>query len=232
MVSQVICVVCSVLPQPNTTEITFYKFPKPIEQPNSFKAWKNALIAALSEEKHPCTESVDDSRLCEAYICSRHFTAADFSFDNGKLILVKDAIPTRLTKSQYENGSEEKSISTTKDYEPTAQGNNFASTLTKNFMTTSRNNLRSDMVCTETSRGLTPNASECITAMKINWNDKLFSDIGKTAISVPVTPKRHADLEQKVESFGKIFKRLRNDNLLTESYVDKLKVIFFLFLES
>lgn len=214
MVSQVICVVCSVLPQPHTTEITFYKFPKSTESPTLFKAWQNALVTALSNER---PEFSDDLSLIDTYVCSQHFTESDISFENGKLVLLKDAVPSRLTKNLYESEvSKPFVITSTKEYEPSNRSNNFASTLTKDFVTTSRNNLCSDLVCTETSRVLTPNVSEFITAMACN---------SASALGFTESNKRHIELEHKIESFGKIFKRLRYDNVLTESYVDKLKVI-------
>lgn len=86
MVSQVICVICSVVPEPHTTEITFYKFPKAAEMPTLFKSWKNAVVDALSKER---PELLDDASLCDTYICSRHFTVDDFAFKNGQLGLVE-----------------------------------------------------------------------------------------------------------------------------------------------
>lgn len=219
MVSQVVCVICSVLPEPHTTEITFYKFPK-ATVPDLYKAWKNALVAALSNDR---PELSDDANLNDTYICSRHFTASDFAFANGKLILLKDAIPTRITKNLYDVASTEVE-KITKEYEPTARGNNFASTLTKDYVTTSHHNLRSDLISTETSRALTPSISEFITSMRKQSDSKISYVIAKGESDTFSAKKRHTDLEQKVESYGKIFKRLHSDNLLTESYVDKLKV--------
>lgn len=225
MVSQVICVICSVLPQPHTTEITFYKFPKISEVPTSFKAWKNALVAALSNER---PEFSEDCTLIDTYVCSRHFDGTDFSFEKGKLVLLKDAIPSRLTKDLYDDDVEKPIEKTTKEYQPSSLTNNFASTLTKDFVTTSRNNLRADVFSTETSRIITPSVSEFITAISRNSDYKVSTDVTKLASDILATTKRHADLEHKIESYGKIFKRLRHDNLLTVSYVDQLKVNHFL----
>lgn len=217
MVSQVVCVICSVLPEPRTTQITFYKFPKACEQPAAFQSWKNVITDALSKER---PELLDDSNLHDTYVCSQHFIASDFSFDMGKLILLKDSIPSRITKDLYENvaGTEPEPLA--KEYAPSSHGN-FASTLTKNFMTTSHHNLRSDLISTETSRALTPSVSASI-AFAMSKNDGKF--LNQMDGDILGEKKRHVDLENKVESFGKIFKRLRNDNLLTESYVDELKV--------
>lgn len=220
MVSQVVCVVCSSLPEPRTTQITFYKFPKASEQTGLFKAWKSALTEVLSSER---PELLDDSNLNDTYVCSQHFTASDFSFDNGKLILQKDAVPSRIAKNLFENAAERVQDKFTKEYAPSSHGN-FASTLTKDFVTTSHHNLRSDLISTETSRALTPSVSACISFSKGQNEDKLFKISDDDTIDILSVKKRHADLEYKVESYEKIFKRLRSDNLLTESYVDKLKV--------
>lgn len=217
MVSQVVCVICSVLPEPRTTEITFYKFPKASEQPSTFRSWKNVITDALSKER---PELLDDSNLNDTYVCSQHFIASDFSFDMGKLILLKDSIPSRITKDLYEIIAETEPESFPKEYAPSSHGN-FASTLTKNFMTTSHHNLRSDLISTETSRALTPSVSASIAFAMSKNDDKFLNQIEGDILG---EKKRRVDLEYKVESFGKIFKRLRNDNLLTESYVDELKV--------
>lgn len=222
MVSQVICVICSVLPEPKTTDITFYKFPNAIDSPAAYKIWKNALVDALSDER---PEILNDAHLSDSYICSRHFVGTDFVFENGKLVLMKNAVPTRIAKSIYEGIDCIEPIKIIKEYEPSSRGNNFAQTLTKNFVTTSRNNLNSGAVCTETSRALTPSVSEYImsSAAKI---DGVTFDIGDkaTVASLVNTRKRNVDLEHKIESFEKIFKCMRSDNLLTENYVQKLKV--------
>lgn len=215
------CVVCSVVPEPHTTEITFYKFPKATELPTLFQAWKNALVEALLNER---PEFSDDNNLNETYVCSRHFTASDFSFDNGKLVLVKDAVPSRITKNLYDAGNSKVS----EDYEPTSRACNFASTLTKDFVTTSHHNLRSDLICTETSRALTPTVSVTSgmfqSSKRLKNDDNISENIEKDGSDSLSAKKRDVDLELKIESYGKIFKRLRSDNLLTESYVDKLKV--------
>lgn len=216
MVSQVVCVICSILPELHSTEITFYKFPKAAERPVSFKAWKTALIDALVKDR---PELSNDASLNDTYVCSRHFIASDFSFDNGKLVLLKDAIPSRIAKDLYDVDTEKgnnKSEILPKEYEPSTRTNNFASTLMKDFVTTSHHNLRSDLISTETSRVLTPSVSEYITTLtKIDGMGSIDKHLHK----------RQADLEHKIESYGKIFKRLRSDNLLTESYVNALKVI-------
>lgn len=217
MVAQVVCVVCSVLPEPGTTEITFYKFPKLSDQPTAFRAWKNVIADELSKER---PELLDDSNLIDTYVCSQHFTASDFSFEMGKLILLKNAIPSRITKKQCEDISDKEHDLFTKEYTPSSHGN-FATSLTKNFMTTSHQNLRSNLISTETSRALTPSVSSSIAFAKSKFDDKLLYP---TEDDILREKKRHADLEYKVESFGKIFKRLRSDNLLSESYMDKLKV--------
>lgn len=205
MVSQVICVVCSVLPEPNTTEITFYKFPNAAVSPSSFSAWQSALVKALSDDR---PELTDESSLSDTYVCSQHFTAADFAFKNGKLVLSDDAVPSLFTQKLNADALI-RQIEDKREYEPTNRSNNFASTLTKDFMTMSRHNLRSDYISTETSRALTPNASITFSRMEVSNSDK----------------RRHSELEQKIESFERILKRLRNDNVLTESYVHQLKVI-------
>lgn len=219
MVSQVVCVVCSILPVQHTTEITFYKFPKNTERPVLFKAWKDALLEALDKER---PELNDDANLIDTYVCSRHFNASDFKFDNGKLILVNDAVPSRIAEHLYNvtasNKDDIKSAISSKDYEPSM--NNFASTLVKNFVTTSHHNLRSDLISTETSRVLTPTVSEYITSLT-KMDGKTFAEATSGKFK---EHKRQIDLEQKIESYNKIFKRLRGDNLLSESYVDKLKV--------
>ncbi|XP_031635727.1 uncharacterized protein LOC116348757 [Contarinia nasturtii] len=236
MVSQVMCVICSVVPEPHTTEITFYKFPKAIELPILFKSWKSVLVKALAKER---PEFSDDDYLNETYVCSQHFTASDFSFDNGKLILLKDAIPSRFTKNEDDAGN---SNEVAKEYEPSSRTCNFASTLTKDFVTTSHHNLRADLVCTETSRALTPSCSEfsvfqtptkiVVKSFPSDYTAKNTSDntakntsdnTAKDTSDSSNVKKRDADMEQKIESYGKIFKRLRSDNLLTASYVDKLK---------
>lgn len=225
MVSQVICVICSVVPEPHTTEITFYKFPNAIESPAAFRAWKTAFADGLATER---PELLDADNLTDTYVCSRHFTATDFAFENGKLVLVKNSVPSRITKSSYEVNDDSQPIQIAKDYEPSSHANNFARTLTKNFMTTSRQNIRTVSVCTETSRAITPSASEyVVTSMSkndgfvFNIPDKV---IGNSLDSTPVK-KRPVNLEQQIESFAKIFKRMRSDNLLTETYVQELKVI-------
>lgn len=219
MVSQVICVICSVLPEPKTTDITFYKFPNAIESPAKYKIWKNAFVDALSEER---PEILNDAHLSDSYICSRHFTATDFVFENGKLVLMTNAVPSRIAKSVYEGNDTDQSNKITKEYEPSSRGNNFATTVTNNFVTTSRNNRHSDLVCTETSRALTPSVSEFIMS-----STAITYDIGDKA-SLVNTRKRNVELEHKVESFEKIFKCMRSDNLLTENYVQKLKVSDFI----
>lgn len=224
MVSQVVCVVCSILPvQPHTIEITFYKFPKSTERPVLFKAWKNALLEALAEER---PELNDDANLIDTYVCSRHFKASDFKFDNGKLVLVNDVVPSRIAEHLYNVAASEKdddkSVILSKEYEPSM--NNFASTLMKNFVTTSHHNLRSDLISTETSRVLTPTVSEYITSLT-KMDGKSFAEATSDKFK---DHKRRIDLEQKIESYNKIFKRLRGDNLMTESYVDKLKVILII----
>lgn len=221
MVSQVVCVICSILPEQNTTEITFYKFPKQTERPVQFKAWKNALLEVLAKER---PELSNDDSLTDTYVCSRHFTASDFVFSNGKLVLLKDAAPSRIAKEVYDVASEkdyEKLLFLPKEYEPSTRTNNFASTLMKDFVTTSHHNLRSDLISTETSRVLTPSVSEYITSLT-KMDGKSFAVATCDKFN---EHKRNIDLEIKIESYGKIFKRLRSDNLLTESYVDKLKVI-------
>lgn len=220
MVSQVVCVVCSIVPVQHTTEITFYKFPKITERPVSFKAWKSALLDALAKER---PELNDDANLIDTYVCSRHFNAPDFKFDNGKLVLLEDAVPSRVAEHLYNVAASEKAdikaAIPSKEYEPSM--NNFASTLMKNFVTTSHHNLRSDLISTETSRVLTPTHSEYITSLT-KMDGKSFAVATSDKFK---DHKRRIDLEQKIESYSQIFKRLRGDNLLTESYVDKLKVI-------
>lgn len=224
MVSQVICVICSVLPEPHTTQITFYKFPKAAEVPTLFKSWKNAVVDALSEER---PELSDDANLHDTYVCSRHFTVDDFAFKNGHLCLVENAIPSLLAKTQYENGDSKQASRITKEYEPSSRCDNFATTLTKDFVTTSRHNLRSDLVCTETSRVLTPTVTEYVTTSKRNIDDILSKNIGKLIDSgdrLDVSKKRNIDVQHKIDVFEKIFKRMRCDNVLTEAYLEKLKV--------
>lgn len=225
MVSQVICVVCSTLPEPHTTQITFYKFPKASEQSAMFKAWKSALSDALSHERPELTE---DASLIDTFVCSRHFIASDFSFINGKLILLKDAIPSRIAKSLYESDDCNVNDKITKEYEPSTRTNNFATTLTKDYVTTSHNNLhqRSDLISTETSRVLTPTVSEFFATARIKIDGPSMELAPKLPVDTPPVSKkkRHISLEHKIESFEKIFKRLRQDNLLTESYLEQLKV--------
>lgn len=222
MVSQVICVICAVLPEPHTTEITFYKFPKVIEMPALFKSWKNSVVDALADER---PELLDDSSLHETYVCSRHFTVNDFSFKSGKLCLVENAVPSLLKKVQYESCDAKQPTRFTKDYEPSSRGDNFATTLTKDFVTTSRHNLRSDLISTETSRILTPTVSEYVTTSKRTIDDILSKHISvSNDDGVDVSKKRNIDVHHKVDVFEQIFKRLRCDNILTETYVEKLKV--------
>lgn len=232
MVSQVICVICSILPEIHTTEITFYKFPKVIESPVLYRAWKTALSDALSNER---PELLIDANLTDTYVCSRHFTASDFMFESGKLILVERATPSRLTKDVYESKEPSQAIKITKEYEPSSKGNNFATTLTKDFVTTSRHNLRSDLICTETSRVLTPTVTEYVMAAKGGIIDLTTLKRIEKPIEVDLIPSSKKrlnenengpiDLELKIQSFEKIFKRMRSDNLLTETYVEQLKVI-------
>lgn len=222
MVSQVICVICSVLPEPNTTEITFYKFPKASELTTLFKSWKNAIVDALSEER---PELSDDASLHDTYVCSRHFTVDDFVFKTGKLVLVENAVPSLLTKSHYENCDAREPSRITKEYEPSSRGDNFATTLTKDFVTTSRHNLRSDLISTGTTRILTPTVSEYVTTSKRNIDDILSKNIGKLIDSgLDVSKKRNIDVLHKIDVFEKIFKRMRCDDVLTEAYLEKLKV--------
>lgn len=222
MVSQVICVICSVVPEPHTTEITFYKFPKAAELPTAFKSWKNAVADALSKER---PELLNDSSLCDTYVCSRHFTVNDFAFKNGKLVLVDNAVPSLLGKSQYENCDAKPAARITKEYEPSSRCDNFASTLTKDFVTTSRHNLRSDLICTETSRILTPTVTEYVTTTKRNF-DNISSAIAPKLSDngLDTSKKRNIDVQHKVDVFEKIFNRMRCDSVLTEAYLDKLKV--------
>lgn len=227
MVSQVVCVVCSISPEAKTAEITFHKFPSAIELSEVFGEWKKALASVIS---------VDSSELIlkDTYICSRHFTAKDFTFVDGKLILHKTAVPTRIIEEHYSSSEKTKSLN---EYEPSQHASNFATTLTKDFMTTSRNNLmvRSAMVSTETSRVLTPTTAEIITTMrneKHEENDWKVNITEEAKIEETISSdskKRDIDLEHKIQDFHKIFKRLRRDNLLTESYMVQLKVYCFLF---
>lgn len=221
MVSQVICMICSVSPEAHTTEITFHKFPCPERSPNVFKAWKDALdgIVLKSSNNFQLESSVVDT-----YVCSRHFTFTDFAFDNGKLLLVKDAVPTLITEDQYDttkSNSSDRIIAAKmiQEYEPSFNGSNFASTVTNDFVTTSSYNFRSALISTETSRALTPNAIESITTTRSPLDMSLT-----TGQIVHATNKRNADLEHKIQDFRKIFKRLRTDNLLSDTYVEELKV--------
>lgn len=225
MVSQVICVICSVLPEAHTTEITFYKFPKATEMTTLFKSWKNAVVDALAKER---PELLNDASLHDTYVCSRHFTVNDFAFKNGKLTLVENAVPSLLAKDHYEHCDSKYSGRMTRDYEPSSRGDNFATTLTKDYVTTSRHNLRSDLICTETSRVLTPTVSEYVTTSKRNIDDILPKNIGKLIDSgLDLTKKRNIDVQHKVEVLEKIFKRMRCDNVLTEAYLEKLKVNYY-----
>lgn len=263
MVSQVVCIVCSVSPDAHTAEITFHKFPSVDDSPIIFKAWKEALASVLPKS------TSDEKKFIDTYICSKHFTAGDFAFDNGKLLLLRDAVPSRVTKDQYGDDKPKLLIDCDiskiiKEYSPSPNCNNFASTLTKDYVTTSRNNLRFDLVCTETSRAITPSVYEFITSQRGHSDEKLMIEhVPQVKEATPeehikqVTPvvqvkettpevqmkesiseakkeligddlsetrKRNADLEHKIQDFHKIFKRLRNDNVFTESYVVQLKV--------
>lgn len=200
-----LCLICSVAPDVNTAEITFHKLPSPIEAPEIFAEWKTALASVVSVE----------TSLTDSYICSRHFQAADFAFSQGKLILLKTAIPSRIAEEDYASSAKGQI-----DYEPSANSNNFATTSTKDHMTTSSIHLQGSTFCTETSRVLTPTVTEFITA-KRGLGDGLH---GEKEVLLQATRKRNADLENKIQEFHKIFKRLRNDNLLTETYVNQLKV--------
>lgn len=221
MVSQVICMICSVSPEAHTTEITFHKFPSPEKSSVIFKAWKDALAGIIS--KSP-TDFQLESSFIDTYVCSRHFTFTDFAFGNGKLLLVKDAVPTLITEDQYDTKKsnspdriiEAKSI---REYEPSHNGSNFASTMTNDFVTTSSHNFRSDLISTETSRALTPHAIESITTSR-----SPIDMLRATGEIFNATNKRNADLEHKIQDFHKIFKRLRSDNLLSDTYVEELKV--------
>lgn len=223
MVSQVICVICSVLPEPHTTEITFYKFPKAAELPISFKSWKNAVVDALSKER---PEFLDDAYLHDTYVCSRHFTVDDFAFKTGKLVLVENAVPSLLEKCQYENCEGKPAARITKEYEPSSRCDNFATTLTKDFVTTSRHNLRSDLISTETSRVLTPTVYEYVTTSKRNISDILTTpNLGKLNDNgLDVSKKRNIDVLHKIDVFEKVFKRMCCDSVLTEAYLEKIKV--------
>lgn len=223
MVSQVICVICSVVPEPHTTEITFYKFPKAAEMPTLFKSWKNAIVDALSKER---PELLDDASLCDTYICSRHFTVDDFAFKQGKLGLVENAVPSLVAKSDYENGdAKQQSTRITKEYEPSSRADNFATTFCNNFVTTSRHNLRSDYISTETSRVLTPTVYEFVTTSKRNIDDISSAQLGKPIDNgSDVSKKRNIDVQQKVDVFEQILKKMRCDSVLTEAYLEKLKV--------
>lgn len=112
----------------------------------------------------------------------------------------------------------------TKDYEPSSRGGNFATTLTKDFVTTSRHNLRSDLICTETSRVLTPTVSEYLPTSKRNIDNILSKNMeGSIDDAVDGSKKRNIDIQHKVEVFEKIFKRMHYDNILTDAYAEKLK---------
>lgn len=206
MVAQVMCLVCSVTPDVNTAEITFHKLPSPTDAPEQLADWKKALQPVLSI----------DGSMVDSYICSRHFQATDFAFVEGKLILLKIAVPSRIIKDDYDGSA--KKIT---EYAPSANGNNFANTSTKDHMTTSLKHLRSDLVCTETSRVLTPTVSEYITSKPSSLDEQLRAEREGLLLA---TRKRNADLENKIQEFHKIFKRLHDDKLLTETYVDQLKV--------
>lgn len=210
MVSQVICVICSVVPEPHTTEITFYKFPKAVELPSLFKAWKKALVEALLTER---PEFTNDVHFIDTYVCSRHFIASDFSFEKGKLILLNDAVPSRNTKILYDETIEKENDSK-REYAPSSNGNFATTSTTSTRGATSHHKFRSDLICTETSRTSTPSTSEQMSAVMGKYDGIGNDEIAK---------KRHAELELKVVSYGKIFKHLRKDNVLTESYVDELK---------
>lgn len=221
MVSQVICMICSVSPEAHTTEITFHKFPSPEKSPIVRKAWKDALADIIT--KSPMDFQLENNCV-DSYVCSRHFTVSDFAFDNGKLLLVNDAIPTLITEDQYNTKNSNSSdriiaAKTIQEYEPSFNGSNFASTVTKDFVTTSSHNFRSDLISTETSRALTPHAIESITTTRSSL-DMSFA----TGEIFNATNKRNADLEDKIQDFRKIFKRLRTDNLLSDTYVKELKV--------
>lgn len=218
MVSQVVCAVCSLSPEVNTTEITFHKFPNATEQPDKIEAWK----AALSNSKNK--KLLEGNDFSDTFICSRHFTATDFSFDSGKLILKKDAVPTRMTDVLAVDKDDE-IPKTEKSDDPPKHGNNFARTPTVDYMTTSRHHFGAVMMCTGTSRALTPTVSEY---RQGGSNDSPYVVPAKRD-EVQATNKRNADLEHKIQDFQKIFKRLRHDNVLTESYVIKLKVFFTFF---
>lgn len=202
------CVVCSVTPDVNTAEITFHKLPSPADAAVQFAEWTEALQPALAI----------DASMADSYICSRHFQAADFAFVDGKLILLKTAIPSRIAKDDYD-GSAKPAI----EYAPSPSANNFATTLTKDHMTTSLKPLRGHMVCTETSRVLTPTVTEYITSQRSTADEQLRH--GEHYGLLQATRKRNADLETKIQEFHKIFKRLHDDNLLTDTYVDQLKVV-------
>lgn len=205
MVAQVQCLICSVEPDENTAEITFHKLPNPIEAHEMFAKWKKALAPVIDVE----------SSMSNSYICSRHFQAVDFAFSQGKLILLKNAIPSRIVEEDYLG-----SVKTQPEYEPSANCNNFATTSTKDHMTMASTHLQGSTNCTETSRVLTPTVTEFIT-IKRGSVDGIHGD--KDGL-LQATRKRNADLENKIQEFHKIFKRLRNDNLLTETYVNQLKV--------
>lgn len=237
MVAQIICMVCSLSPEPTTTEITFHKFPR--TNSSLIDAWKKALSGALERDLE-----ID---LNDTYICSRHFTSNDFSFIDGKLILLPNAIPSVFPTNkpisndiQHANNEsiakEPSDECNLNDENPPTHGNNFASTSTINFMTISRNNFCTTSVCTETSKTMTPSIIEYVPTVKdISDFEKIngkLSDNAKKAlkdnrITIRAYKRRNAGLQGKIKKMHEIFKRMQRDNLLTDSYLDNLRVSTF-----
>lgn len=238
MVAQIICVACSLAPEFNTTEITFHKFPNNVENVVLATAWKNALSTN--------TDKSIDGNLKDIFICSRHFTSDDFEFVDGKLILKPGAIPSifipisaqDLSKPktlQSQTSSEDTASNADKDWldTPTTAGANFAWTSTINQLTTSRNNILTLPSLTDTPKILTPSFTEYIpTASDINAfekiNGKLSNDAKKalkdSRITVRTYKKRNIQLQRKYKNLTKLVIKMRDDNLLTDDYIQSLQV--------
>lgn len=197
MVAQIVCVVCSLSPEPSTTEITFHRFP--VENSILIEKWQKALGSVLSDR--PMDNFID------TLICSRHFISDDFSFIDGKLILKSNAVPSVFPSTKIVVDM------------PPLHGNNFASTSTVYHMTQSRNYPQATSTCTETSKVITPSIIENLRMPSI----LCVGDLKGTNECLNILTQENKLLKQRMKRVQILLKRMEKDNLLTNEYLDSLK---------
>lgn len=225
MVAQINCVACSLAPEITTTEITFHKFPD-VENTALEAAWSKVLSINI--------EKSIDGNLKDIFICSRHFISDDFEFVDGKLILKGGAVPSIFPPRQLKTTAETLASSAKLWQDvPTTHGANFAFTSTINQLTIARNHVATLTTSTDTPTILTSSFSEYIpTISDINAferiNGKLSDDAKKalkdSRITVRAYKKRNILLMRKNKTLTKLVAKMRDDNLLTNDYIQSLQV--------